>query len=482
MASQLRAWLDSTLSEARPGATLPLDAELASTFQVSVSTVRRVMREYASRGLVSRSPGRATRVPGAATRTMPKGFSPQSSPEAIADLLYRQISTGALKIGSPLPATKLLAQEWHIATATITTACRLLCDRRVLTRVGRSYVVCSPDRVLPESPHRQVVTFEPSGDMDMRHLYTDHPLALAYQAMEFELLRHRYHIDYRPMDDLYMLVRAWVDARQGPHALCVSYVSGRVTELKHHLRVLSRRLGRAAPRVLLCGKMVGTPPAGTVQFSHGHLNTELFRTLADHCARRRYGHLHVYAGPPAAPMSNGSLMKLFVECRHAVPTMSITYVNTQQSGEIRSSDDRLRAFLSHPAAHARAVLSKYEPTDPSAFAEAFVDHPTLDNALTQTAPGDAWVFRSQHAAVEACRFLEARNLRPAVTVVSLENRPEFFTTPMTVCVPDTYTIGYQMAHAIMGDFAVARSSRGYMRTPIVLLERSPAHTRQSAVP
>jgi hypothetical protein len=57
------------------------------------------------------------------------------------------------------------------------------------------------------------------------------------------------------------------------------------------------------------------------------------------------------------------------------------------------------------------------------------------------------------------------------SLVSLDNDPRFYHLGLTYCGPDWDTIGYQMAHAIIGDFPVARTSKGFIKTKAGVLEK-----------
>jgi hypothetical protein len=60
----------------------------------------------------------------------------------------------------------------------------------------------------------------------------------------------------------------------------------------------------------------------------------------------------------------------------------------------------------------------------------------------------------------------------ALSIIGLENNPDFAHHGLTTCAEDWDTMGYLMAHAVIGDFAVAKTRRGFLRTSALMLKRS----------
>jgi DNA-binding transcriptional regulator YhcF (GntR family) len=469
----LRSWTRDVIDTVPKGTVLPADRDLASKFGLSLATVRRVLRLFSTQGALVRGSGRPTRTaaPGVTMPHRPTAAQTGLSHERTAGLLYRQICEGTLKAGHAVPQAKRLSAEWRVSSATVTSACRLLCQRGILSKVGKSYLVGTASQLLPRGPEKKVFAFEPAG-MSMEYLYGSHPMALAYQAMEFELLRERCHMTYVPRSAANTLIAEWIRNNRAPHGLFFAYVDESLDRLAQTLHLLSRSLGSACPRSLLCGKFTRVRAVPRVCYlSHGHMNTEWLRALAEYVATRRYARVNVYCDTRGLPMSNASLLKFWVELRHSAPAIPIRYVLCHSVPSPRTPQQRLAAFCHRPASHALSILNKYTPTSQADVAGVLVDVPSLDSALKESRPGDAWIFRGQDTAVDSRCRLHALGISD-VAVISLENAPRHFTSGVTACVPDTYTIGYQMAHAIIGDFPVARSHRGYMKTPVVVLERT----------
>lgn len=58
-----------------------------------------------------------------------------------------------------------------------------------------------------------------------------------------------------------------------------------------------------------------------------------------------------------------------------------------------------------------------------------------------------------------------------ISIISLEDDPRYYPMGITYCGPDFERIGYQMAHTIIGDIPVAKTTLGFVRTSAIVMER-----------
>ncbi|MSR83406.1 MAG: GntR family transcriptional regulator [Candidatus Latescibacteria bacterium] len=86
---------------------------------------------------------------------------------------------------------------------------------------------------------------------------------------------------------------------------------------------------------------------------------------------------------------------------------------------------------------------------------------------------DIWIFSRDEEAIAGLNW--ARQYRLAVpsqlSIVGMENTPRFYHCGLSHCGPDWETIGYLMGHSLIGDFAIERTGRGYLRTRAWMVER-----------
>ena len=55
--------------------------------------------------------------------------------------------------------------------------------------------------------------------------------------------------------------------------------------------------------------------------------------------------------------------------------------------------------------------------------------------------------------------------------MALEADPALIRRGISVAAPDSDTIGYQLAHSLMGDIPLARTGHGYLQTRAMVYER-----------
>ncbi len=56
-------------------------------------------------------------------------------------------------------------------------------------------------------------------------------------------------------------------------------------------------------------------------------------------------------------------------------------------------------------------------------------------------------------------------------VLCFDDDPSLRRRGIASCIPDRHTIGYLMAHALIGDIPIRTSRHGFLRTPALLLQR-----------
>jgi hypothetical protein len=85
-----------------------------------------------------------------------------------------------------------------------------------------------------------------------------------------------------------------------------------------------------------------------------------------------------------------------------------------------------------------------------------------------------WVFLSAGEADDALRWCETHRIAvpKKVSIISQQNNALCIRQGISSCIEDWRTIGYQMAHALIGDFPVARTRRGYVRLRARFLGRN----------
>ncbi|MBD3319933.1 MAG: hypothetical protein GF350_02440 [Chitinivibrionales bacterium] len=84
-----------------------------------------------------------------------------------------------------------------------------------------------------------------------------------------------------------------------------------------------------------------------------------------------------------------------------------------------------------------------------------------------------WMFTENRQAVIAQQWAIQRGIAISklLSIISLENNPAFYHMCITSCIPDWDKIGYVMAHAVIGDIPIKKTSKGFIRANVKTIER-----------
>jgi DNA-binding transcriptional regulator YhcF (GntR family)/DNA-binding LacI/PurR family transcriptional regulator len=449
----------------------PSDLECASLFGISPSTVKRILTRVRDEGRLCRVPGKGTFVPGAQAPVR-VGDVRSTSPESVAEVIRRQVRGGALKRGELLPPLKQFALQWKISRASLMRALRILADEGMLTKVGRRWHVGSADELLPIKEKRRIVAFE-TDSIPFPALYTASAFSSAFRAMEHHLLKTGAVIAYHAGSELPRRARRWLSSGWFPHGICFIGLS----QQEHDgIRPIIRKL-RAAPRpgrpeIVVAGNVVRGKVGGVTYCLFGHANTERLRLLAQWLIERGYERVHIcYDERHRHVCGFFGLGKLWVELRHRSSAARTSFhVRVRRKG---SRDSCIRGlFRQASAEQISAIVGKYREHSAEELARDIRIYRDERGLAAAIRSHDACVTNSDESAARVRDCVRAR--KPAVrnvSVISLENGPEYLTRGISVCVIDHHTMGYQMAQALLDFTSVGRSHSGYLNVPGLLLER-----------
>ncbi|MBD3392588.1 MAG: GntR family transcriptional regulator [Chitinivibrionales bacterium] len=472
----LSKWVVRQLETLKPGDLLPPDPQLARRFGISQSTVKRVLKKFRDQGRLARVRGKGTFVPQEMQAASAAPAGRIRSVDSVAQLLYEQVCAGALKRGETLPPVKHYSLEWNVSRATVIAALRVLTRRQIVHKLGRNYVVGAATELVLRHPRREIFFFHVPA-APLARLYNDHTFTLGFRAMENELLRQGYAFTYVPASSFDHFSHTWKSSRRYPHGLFLAYLRQEEYDgIAHQLGELLKRAGTQRPAVLVAGKVTARRLPHTHYFNHGHANTELFRTLASYIHRNRFERLFVcYDENDHYDVTVYSTFKLWMETKHLDERIPVRYlVRNETHRSETSSQYRARLLTQFGPGYIQRGINKYSGVNEQQMASDIELVDDFRREFRRARKGDVWVFFRDHHAVEAIESNERlwTRIRSGCGVVGTENDPAFLDKALSTCVVDQHTLGYLMAHAIIGDFPVARSSRGYLNAPVMMLERS----------
>jgi len=481
---RFKVWLEERLQAAAPGTRLPTDGQLASRFGVSRSTVRRVLETYRDRGLVERIPGKGTFLPRPAERPDPEDAPPKSSAENIADHMLHAIHTGALRRGQVLPPVKQVVYQFRVSSTSVQQAYRMLQDKGVVTKVGRTFWIGTfMDTLVPET--RKSICMLAENQAEITKIFTAFSQARAYQKMEHELLANGYALDFLTLDALPAHLRQWRKSRRLPYGFafrCSSHTAFDPLRADWDaIRSLAARSETRSPVMLLevIGALHGRRPPGLELLSGGNVQTATARTLARYLVDRRWHEANFFTAA-AGGMTLPGLAKSRAELKHLDGdfVFRITAVAPDKPTRQRIAKKLADSMTPVPWTE-QAILGKYEPVPKDVLMSEVSVLRSYGEVFDRFPNARMWVFERDGQAAKALQWATDNHVRvpDQLSIMTTDHDPDFLQIGFSCCFPDYEQIGYQMAHALIGDYPVTRTSKGFIRTRSLLVER---HTTRNS--
>ena len=471
---EFKAWLEQTLPAMAPGERLPTDKQLGAKFDLSEVTVRKIMQTFAKRGALIRVQGKGTFKPGKPESRPVMETSPNTSAENIAQEITRMIQQGRLRKGSVLPQCKFLCYQFHVAPRTVSQAYEILRAQGLVARVGRKYWVGgSVENILYERPRKKVYLFARDYILD-EHFMKDDYLYAAFTKMERELAENGYVVIYKTISNLRDLAATWLSGEAPPYGLV--FFSVHETELEQILPSLKKLLN--APHVdiqtvLECRtrSLDEVPKKNAHILSFGTLSTILARETARFLTARDYSDaVFVYNHARGFKLGFWGFLKLRAELRAVNSEFPfrlvarctdgfkafIEYVDMKIGQRNMTTLSRIYGYES-----AKAIKAEMYPF--ASFAELLKLFPEAR----------AWVFSHTEDAVEALQWAKSERVPvpKQLGILTLEDNPDYYHVGISRFEPDLERIGYLLAHSIIGDFTIAKTSKGYLRTSARIVEK-----------
>jgi DNA-binding transcriptional regulator YhcF (GntR family) len=465
----LRDWLKRQVTIGPRGEKLATGSELARAFQLSEKSVRNVLKEFEARGDVLCVAGKGTFI-----GELPKPLEPPRTSEAsIRNLILDAVARGDYKRGQPLPLVKQLSLQLGLAGSSVARAYRELAADGWCVRIGRRYVL----------GRHGVGVFEPSREVCLVSEHdADAPrdlglgeLTAAFAAMEIELEVCNARIVLVPESELRRETERWFRRRTQPSGLIFAPMTReRYPAALAALGPLLRRKLQKRPAILMAGRRRVEAVSEHVTFvTGGPQHTAMAREVAALCRAERYRDVRVLVDLESElPQSLRDSMRLLPEILRTDRGISLTFaVATSIYGDAAAVSSRAWSIgtldeLSHR-------LAKYERLDPAEIESRISLHATKTPAFFGSAPPSLFVCAhpaTARATLDHCRRMAWRvPEQTSILVLAPNGYPEDL--HIAACVTDFGALGYQMAHALLGDLPVQRSRRGFLRIPVRILKR-----------
>lgn len=478
----LQRYIEGRLTTLPAGSRLPTDTALAKRFGLSRPTVAKLMGRLARDGRLERVPGRGTFVGGEAPEPAVEMDPVRSSAESLTEHLLTSIRHGEIRRGQELPGVQYMARRFGVSTHTVSAAYRALREKGVITRLGRTHWVGGAADALADSSRGEMFVFMPDRESRM-NAFEDPTIRATLHTMEDELAACGFVLQYRTADDARGLIRHWREYRDFPRGVLVSFYRPR-TSARDTLARLARELLSHRKRfgysvvVDTYGDEFPGPLRGARCFSRRIAAYEDYTSLARYivASRRRW----VLALIDQAHLINNAhrfwniwtFVKFFPELKHLDKNTSLELAIIVPH-PIEARREHHDTFERYQANKVEAFISKYSPVPYRAFGDATSFYRTVDDALDDHRETDLILTQKDRFAPHVLAWLEKhRKSAPRdAMLVSFDDDPEYYHLGLSRFEVDWERVGYLMAHAMIGDFDLPRSTEGYVRPAVRFLHK-----------
>lgn len=476
-----RRWVDAHLARADSGSRLPPVNRLCAQFNLSETTVRRILRSFQNEGKLLLLPGRGTFVAGGRREIDVPDETPTSSAATIEKYITDSISCGDIRIGQQLPSVKYMSIQFKVARQTVTKAYRNLKARGIATRIGKSYWAGRGSLTTRQAATRKGFIFTWNSE-DFSSMFHDPNIFLqpwineVMRAMEMELISHGWDLRFETTAQLGTWIDHWKRESELPSGLFLHLVNER--KLKALLPQLKRlqsavRLNRS--RIVLDWEG-GNPrciPGSYFAFARGNILSLRARTLAHFIAGAGYRNVCFHYDENELDIS---YLRLALRIRHELRTRDssiLCRIIVVLRGGQRTRDMLFEDFLKSIGRELSQKLAFTGYRSAIQLKEEMVCTTTPEKYYCNKNLRTINVFITDEAALRAIRWAAetGKSLPADFGIVSLENNPDYLHHRISCCIPDTSGIGYLMAHALIGDISFRKTGLGFIRARALMQRR-----------
>jgi len=479
---QFKQWIDRELERMKPGDFLPSGTELARMWGLSERTVFEIMRSLARRGRIERIRGKGSRVP--VQSPSPVRNIPESKPSehTISRTIKREIFNGTLKSGDALPPRKRMSLQFGVAPRMVSKAYQQLVDENLVVNIGRRFWVGRFSRLMKTGMSRDVVFFDCT-KTGWREALKAGVYGDMYRKAEHVLTTGGFRVFYHDFASFDALVEKWYSGNSFPQGLLLAgmQANNNYHDFKHVDRLLRRYFRRRssvrAPSVVIASPSSYGEMCSMVKSLAGSRPTTIAREAARFIVEKHYRRATVFFNEDV--MGNRPFfdyIRLWPELKNLRDDFDLHFV--VRNGRDTSIDSFVNRLGTHYTTHLNLnylhiCLDKYGPVPLQTVLDNIVPVERFDTAFESREGDRVWLFSTDADAAEALQWCRARRIRVPEdrAVLGFENNPAFLHHGITSVILDKETIGYNLAHALLDDIPVERSSQGYLRMKALVLER-----------
>lgn len=464
-------WLADEVAGASPGKRLASHRELAQRWNLSETTVRAVASTFVRRGKLVCIPGKGTFIGGPPRDEPPS--PPRSSVESLISALSHALVRGELKRGDALPPVKMICLQYHVTPATVAAAYRGLECAGLVIRVGRRYWAGGLTTTALRSRGDRILLFYDSNEGFARFLETCVWRDGLFE-MESELHSCGFRLTFRPLETLHHWWERERGALEGVHGVVVASESAaRLSDESAWLAPMVNKRIAEPLRILFAGGRPARVDRRFHHFVHGHIPTVRAREVARFCGRHRVHTLNVFIDTVTGrPSAARDALRLVPETTEHAAGVRVRFVLPASAGAPDGGtfvDILGRAFSTK---YLESIAGDGGPNPLGRLVHMVDITPGLEQALDQSADRSLWYFLNSDIAAQAARWCVEHGRPPErLSILAAANTPICYELGISSCVTDWRTIGYLIAHTLIGDIPVEKTRKGYIRTRAGIYER-----------
>jgi DNA-binding GntR family transcriptional regulator len=472
---QFCAWLSQRIKELEPGQRLPSDRALAKQWGIADKTVARIIKPFCDSNALCRIPGKGTFVPSSDSPESQAVIAQRASWEEIAEKIFEMIRAGRLKQGEVLPQIKLISLQYHVTPATVIRAYKSLCSRGVAEKVGRGYFVGKFEHTINRARPSKQVLFYLFGGGNFKSVLQGHGLALAFSKCEYELVKNGFRVEYHYEDHFRKQYPKWKKGQKLPYGIvAIAIDPSQYDTYLPRFQTLTRFESVIRPNILCISRASKRPPPGINLFCTGNVFSSWGRTVAEFIVGKGIGEAAFYIDTAMPGRSFIAHVRILLILRILDPHFRFRFIVRCKGGAKNKNAFFKSIRNSYSPEHLRYIFAKYHNLSFDDVADRTETLNDFSAAFKKYFSSGLWLFAQDSHAVDALSWCEKNKVAvpEKLSIIGLENNPDFAHHGLTTCAEDWDSMGYLMAHAVINDFAVAKTRRGFLRTSAFMLERS----------
>ena len=151
------------------------------------------------------------------------------------------------------------------------------------------------------------------------------------------------------------------------------------------------------------------------------------------------------------------------------PDFVLRFIVKPASGSVRTGP----FFRSANPKYQTYLESKYPTVGLSGLEENILFTGQMFETCARFPAAKIWLFSTDEMAAEALEWLHKKGNRVPedISLVGFQNDPRFYHLGISTCSADWEQMGYVLAHALIGDLKLARSSRGFIKVRCLMVDK-----------